>query len=157
MRLRSFPFVFASLFLVTQLVTASETWNNNIEWMSYEAGMGLAARHGKPVMLVFHSEGCGACADYSKLFDEDSVAVASRKFIMILMDDGANEEISTKYSPDGSYVPRTFFLDSQGSVLPIQIGKPDTRFQYYLGSQGADKLLEFMLLAQEAVQDPKID
>ena len=126
-------------------VCADAGWNRDvINWVSYERGLALAAEQKKPIMLVFHSSGCGACDDYSKLFYESRVIKASHALVMILVDDGEKEELSIKYSPDGSYVPRTYFLTPDGSPLSIRIGKPDSRFQYYLGSQGAEVLVEFM-------------
>lgn len=141
------PLLLTGLLLGTG-IAAGAGWNDSvIEWKSYSEGMRLAAEEDRPVMLVFHSEGCGACADYSKLFYDPAVVEASRGLLMIIMDDGEDEDISVRFSEDGSYVPRTYFLSAKAELLPIRIGKPDTRFQYYLGPQGADVLAGFMLKA----------
>lgn len=152
MRFKSFIFSFFLLgLLATGQVVAEEGWNAAaINWNSYKDGMRLAAEQDQPVMLVFHSEGCGACADYGKLFSHPAVVEASRGLTMIVMDDGEDEKLSTRFSEDGSYVPRTYFLTAKGDVMPIRIGKPGTRFQYYLGPQGAEVLAEFMLMAQQS-------
>ncbi len=143
-----------SMLLITCLavlsvsVVAAADWNTMaIQWHSYDDGVQLAAAERRPVMLVFHSEGCGACDEYSELFFDPAIVKASKPYVMILMDDDENEDISLQYALDGSYVPRTYFLDPDATVLPVTIGKPDSRFLYYLGPQGADVLAGFMLAA----------
>lgn len=144
---------FLCLLVSTQLIAGTD-WNNaEIDWKTYEEGMLQAAKDKRPVMLVFHSEGCGACADYSKLFHEPAVVEASHGLLMIIMDDGEDEEVSTRFAEDGSYVPRTYFLSAKGDVLPVRIGRPDTRFQYYLGPQGPEVLADFMLKAQQVAAE----
>lgn len=123
-------------------------WNSQqIDWQEYDAGMVQAQTTGKPVMLVFHSEGCGACNQYSELFVKPEVVTASADLVMILVDDG-NEELSSRYAFDGSYVPRTFFLTPEGEHLDIQLGKSDPTFRYYYGSRKSQGLVSAM---QESV------
>ena len=141
-------FLLLGLLLYVATLHAVDKWNSTaIDWLTIQSAFKAAEESDKKIMLVLHSEGCGACDEYSVLFRDSLVAEASEDLLMVLMDDGVNEEISEKYSIDGSYVPRTYFLNSDGSVMDIQVGKEGDRFQYYYGSRGAPLLAEIMLKA----------
>ena len=137
-------FVLLFLLIFTATLQADDKWNvEAIDWLTLESALDDASNSKKKIMLVLHSEGCGACDDYSKLFREGAVAIASKDLLMVLIDDDADEDISEKYSLDGSYVPRTYFLNSDGSVMDVRVGKEGDRFQYYYG-RGAPLLAEIM-------------
>lgn len=130
---------------------AGTDWNDDgITWVDYAAALELARSEKKPIMLVLHSEGCGACREYSALFHKPEVIEAASSIIMVVVDDGIDEALSDKFSPDGSYVPRTFFLSCKGKQLDIALGKADSRFQYYYESRKPEGLVEKMQLAKQA-------
>lgn len=141
-------FVLFFLLIFTATLQADDKWNDEgIDWLTLESALDDASSSEKKIMLVLHSEGCGACDDYSKLFREGAVAIASKDLLMVLVDDGVNEDISEKYSLDGSYVPRTYFLNSDGSVMDVRVGKEGDRFQYYFGGRKAQELVQIMMSA----------
>jgi len=132
----------------TTTVQAVDKWNSgNIDWITIESAFKAAKARDKKIMLVLHSQGCGACDDYSVLFGDVSVVAASKELLMVLLDDGENEELSESYTLDGSYVPRTYFLNPDGSVVDVLVGKKGDRFKYYFAGRGAKELAELMLKA----------
>jgi len=143
MRLRLL--ILISTLVYASMLQANDKWNTeNIEWLTIQEAFSAARDSGKKIMLVLHSQGCGACDEYSELFRDSTVATASRDLLMVLLDDGVDAETSEKYSIDGSYVPRTYFLNSNGSVMDIRVGKEGDRFQYYYASRAATQLAEIM-------------
>ena len=108
--------------LVTALaVTASSAfaggdWNDKIQWQPYEQGLAAAKKDKKPVLLVFYTEWCPHCTNYSKVFHDAKVVEQSKTFVMFHLDRDKNVEVSKKYAPDGEYNPRTYFLGSDGAL-----------------------------------------
>src|SRR5262245_2473407 len=99
--------------LIAAPARAGGDWNDGaIAWQPYEAGLAQAKKDKKPVCLVFFTEWCPHCANYSKVFHDPAVVTKSKSFVMIRLDKDQNAELSTKYAPDGQYIPRTFFLSS---------------------------------------------
>lgn len=128
---------------------AGESWNaEQIRWLPYEEGLRAAAAEGKPVCLVFYTTWCGHCRNYSKVFDDARVVELARRFVMIRLDKDRNAELSRRYAPDGEYIPRTFFLASDGRLDP-SIAAPRPNYRYFYDEQRAEGLLAGM---QQALQ-----
>jgi thiol-disulfide isomerase/thioredoxin len=110
---------------------AGGDWNDSgIAWKGYEDGLALAKREGKPVCLIFYTDWCPHCSRYSGVFHDPKVVEMSKKFVMIRLNKDANNELSTKYAPDGQYIPRTFFLSSAGEMQP-DVHAPRPTYQYF--------------------------
>lgn len=140
------------LFLASTTVgLAADNWNGaNIQWLGYDEGVEQAALSGKPIMLVLHTEYCGACQDYAEVFFDADVVRLSGSMVMVLVDDYTDEEIGKRYREDGGYTPRTYFLNAEAELLNIKIGKPESRFQYYFGNRPASALVDYM---QQAIDN----
>jgi thiol-disulfide isomerase/thioredoxin len=112
--------------------TKGEGWNpSQIDWQPYEAGLAQAKAQKKPVCLVFYTGWCPHCRNYSHVFDDPRVVTSARDFVMVHLDADANEAVASKYSPDGAYIPRTFFLAPDGTVDgSIHAPRPSSRFFY---------------------------
>ena len=96
---------------------AGGDWNDaGVAWQPYEAGLGPAKKDKKPVLLVFFTEWCPHCTNYSEVFHDPKVVEQSKQFVMIRLDKDKNAELSKKYAPDGEYIPRTYFLSSDGEL-----------------------------------------
>src|SRR5262245_61655367 len=102
-----------ALFLIATalLISASAAyaggdWNDaHISWQPYEAGLTAAKKDKKPIVLIFFTEWCPHCANYSKVFHDEKVVAQSKSFVMIRLDRDKNTEVSKKYAPDGEYIP----------------------------------------------------
>ena len=126
------------------VTAAPEPWNpKGIDWQPYESGMASAKKDGKPICLVFFTTWCPHCKNYSDVFNDPRLVSKSKKFVMIRLDADANDAISKKYSPDGTYVPRTFLLDPNGVAIPA--GNSDhPRYQHFFDEFHADSLVDAM-------------
>ncbi|ROT65492.1 putative thioredoxin domain-containing protein 12 [Penaeus vannamei] len=88
------------------------------DWHTLEEGLEISETTGKPLMLIIHKSWCGACKSFKPKFAASSEILAmSENFVMVnTLDD--EEPKGDKYSPDGGYIPRILFLDSEGNVHP---------------------------------------
>jgi len=131
-------------------------WNpKQIEWQPYALGLRAAAREHKPIVLVFYTDWCPHCHNYSRVFHDPRVVEASGAFVMIRVDNDGNPELSMEYALDGNYIPRTFFLLPSGEVLeqvrPERPARTDggPEFRYLVDEYEPDELLELMHEARE--------
>jgi thiol-disulfide isomerase/thioredoxin len=120
---------------------AGGDWNDSgIAWRSYEDGIAEAKKENKPVCLIFYTEWCPHCTNYSKVFHDPKVIEQSKKFVMIRLNKDQNKEISGKYAPDGQYIPRTFFLSSDGT-LDDSIHAPRDQYKYFYSENDPKSVL----------------
>ena len=121
----------ATLLVPAGFAIAGGDWNDaQVQWQPYEQGLAAAKKDKKPVLLVFFTEWCPHCTNYSKLFHESEVVAQSKHFVMIRLDKDKNAELSTRYAPDGEYIPRTYFLSSAGQLDP-EIHAPRDQYKYF--------------------------
>jgi thiol:disulfide interchange protein len=87
---------------------AGGDWNDSgIAWQPYEKGIAEAKAEKKPICMVFYTEWCPHCTNYSKVFHDPKVVEQSKSFVMIRLDKDQNKELSKQFAPDGEYIPRT--------------------------------------------------
>jgi thiol:disulfide interchange protein len=124
-----------------------ETWNAaQIPWHSYDDGLRAAKEQNRPICLVVFTTWCPHCKAYSHVFDDPRVVERTRDFVMVRVDQDAEEATAQRYAPDGSYIPRTFFLDSAGNVDPsVHAQRP--RFLYFYDERDPAPLLDGMRAA----------
>jgi thioredoxin-like negative regulator of GroEL len=123
---------------------AGGDWNDAaIGWKDHAAGLAAAAKEKKPVCLVFYTEWCPHCANYSKEFHDPRVVEQAKKFVMIRVDNDKEKELSQKYAPDGQYIPRTFFLSSAGELDP-SIQAPKDKYKYFYDEHDPAQILAAM-------------
>ena len=123
---------------------AGGDWNDAaIGWKPYADGVAAAAKEKKPVCLVFYTEWCPHCANYSKVFHDPRVVEQAKKFVMVRVDNDKEKEISQKYAPDGQYIPRTFFLSSAGE-LDASIQAPKDKYKYFYDERDPAQVLAAM-------------
>jgi thiol-disulfide isomerase/thioredoxin len=121
--------------------TQKEDWNDTgIAWQTYEAGMAKAKKENKPVCLVFFTNWCPHCRNYSKVFADPRIVTKAKEFVMIRLNADDVPDISTAHSPDGSYVPRTFFLSSEGKIL-ADVHAPRPQYAYFYDEANPESLL----------------
>ena len=124
--------------------SAGGDWNDaKVQWQAYEQGIAAAKKDKKPVLLVFFTEWCPHCTNYSKVFHDQKVVDESKKFVMIRLDKDKNAELSKKFAPDGEYIPRTYFLNSDGALDPA-ITAPRAEYKYFYDERNPAQLLAGM-------------
>lgn len=134
----------------TPPAAGAETWGEpGIAWREASAGLEEAKRSGKPVVLVLFTTWCPHCKNYSNVFADPRVAEQAKGFVMIRADADKNEALASKYAPDGGYIPRTFFLKPDGSMM-ADIKAKDGKFQYFFDETRAEPLLAAMDKAKSA-------
>ena len=91
-------------------------------WLhSYEAGLRLAQRTHRPLLLSFHTPGCSWCAKMdAETFTDPQVVEISRRFVCVLI------QSDTDLTPLGRYsvteFPTTLLTDPQGRLLSASTG-----------------------------------
>ena len=118
-------------FATAQPAYAGGDWNDQgIKWRTYDEGLAEAKKSKKPIVLIFYTEWCPHCTNYSKLFHDQKVIDQTKKFVVVRLDKDKNAELSKKYSPDGEYIPRTYFLASDGT-LDASLTAPRDQYKYF--------------------------
>ena len=121
------------------IALAAGDWNDaGVAWRPYADGVAEAKAAGKPVCLVFYTDWCPHCTNYSRVFHDPRVVERAKTFVMIRLNKDQNAEISAKYAPDGEYIPRTYFLTSDGTLRPeITEQRPTYKYFYRVDDPGA--------------------
>ena len=142
----------AAVLLPGTAFAGAEDWNDaNIKWMPYDDGLAAAKKDHKPVCLIFYTTWCPHCANYSKLFSNPDLVKKSQSFVMIRLDKDKNAELSKKYSPDGEYIPRTYFLSSDGK-LDASLTESRPQYKYFYGETEPSSILAGMDRALKKLQ-----
>ena len=119
-------------------------WNDaQIKWQPYEAGLAAAKAAKKPICLIFYTDWCPHCRNYSGVFHDAQVVEKAKQFVMIHLNKDEHADLSAKYAPDGQYIPRTYFLSSAG-VLDDSIHTPREQFKYFYDERDPASVLAGM-------------
>lgn len=138
-------------FAAPQPAVAGGDWNDKeIKWQTYDDGLAEAKKAKKPVMLIFFTEWCPHCKNFSGVFHDPKVVAKSKDFVMVRLDADKNKELSQKYAVDGSYIPRTYFLSSNGTLSEIHA--PRDQFKYFYDERNAASILAGMDQAQKQLK-----
>lgn len=123
---------------------ADDAWNESqLSWLSYDGGINKLKTSGRNGLLVIYADWCPACKEYSTLFNDHAVTQALQGVPLIRSNADEEPDISARFDLDGSYVPRTFALDSSGRVIQeLKAGHPE--FQDYLPSDDPAPLIQFI-------------
>lgn len=120
---------------------AASDFNASIGWRGLEAGLGEARINRKPVFMVIHANWCPACRSYSSLFRDTEVISILGNYVPILAD-ADREKGTRRYRPDGSYIPRSMVLSSEGEHYKDVTGPYEHR--YFLPPDDAGYLLDYL-------------
>jgi len=122
----------AVLALTSAPSLAGGDWNDSaVAWKPYEQGLAEAKEANKPICLVFYTDWCPHCTNYSKVFHDPAVVEASAKLVMIRINKDQDKPASARYAPDGEYIPRTYFLEPDGTLLDqVTENRPNYRYFY---------------------------
>jgi len=122
-------------------------WNGDeISWLDYDAGLARARAEGKPVCLVMHADWCPHCHTYARVFDDARVVAQARNLVMVRVNVDHAPAVATRYAVDGTYVPRTYFLRPDGTVLErVDARRP--QFRYFFDENDPGSILGGMIAA----------
>jgi len=136
--------VAGALLLVAGVARAGGDWNDQgVKWVPYADAVATAKKAKKPVCLVFYTEWCPHCQNYSAVFHDPKVVEQTKRFVMVRLDRDKEKDVSKKYSPDGEYIPRTYFLKSDGTLDP-EIHAPRDAYKYFYDERDPASLLAGM-------------
>lgn len=128
---------------------AGGDWNDSgIAWKTPEAGLAEAKASSRPVCLVFFTDWCPHCTNYSKLFHDPAVVAAAKGFVMIHVNKDQDPAFSAKYAPDGDYIPRTYFLKPDGTLMP-DVTEQRPQYKYFYDESDPASLLRSMKQVSE--------
>ena len=133
----------------------AEAWNGaEINWRDLKSGIRESSQTSKPVIMVFHAPWCSACKKYREVFKNPDIVGASRDFVMILVDADADKVANGAFAPDGTYVPRTIFLTSDGDIRTDLKGSTDPEHPQTIDINGPGELLSLMQKARPPASAP---
>lgn len=139
--------------IVAAVAAGGETWNAaQIDWQPYEAGLARAKAEKKPVCLIFYTGWCPHCKTYSRVFEDPKVVARAKSFVMIHLNADEESEIAARFAKDGGYIPRTFFLGSDGTP-DYDIHAPRDRFAYFYDERNPSALLAGMDQAERKLRN----
>jgi len=131
---------------------APSDWNEReVAWMPYAAGLAAAKAQQKPVVLVFYTDWCPHCHNYSRVFHDPELVRLAQRFVMIRVERDGSRELSAQYDIDGEYIPRTFFLTPTGAVL-TDLTSDNAEYRYFLDEHDPTETIALMQLALERVR-----
>lgn len=137
--------VLAASFAMARTPNMAAEWNGaEIDWRDVKSGIYESAKTGKPAIMVFHASWCGYCKKYRAVFKDRGVVEASKDFVMILVDADVDRSTNSAFAPDGTYVPRTLFIDSKGEVLAKYHGKTDPEYPHTIDIASPAELRDLM-------------
>merc|ERR1711915_468383 len=114
-------------------------FGDEIEWYSYSDGLAKAAETGKPLMVILHKTWCGACKRLKPEFAGSAeIRELSSNFVMVNAEDDESPHADKSFQIDGGYIPRIFFLSSDGEIkseLYNAAGNPQYKYYYASASQ----------------------
>jgi thioredoxin-like negative regulator of GroEL len=122
----------------------ADAWNGaEIVWHDMASGVKESMRTGRPALMVFHATWCSICRHFRAVFKDPAVVEASRSLVMILIDVDKQPDLNGAFAPDGGYVPRTVFVDSEGNIYhDLQSANP--QYRYSADVDGPEELLSLM-------------
>lgn len=129
------------------VAAAGEEWNTaEIDWQPYEAGLARAKAEHKPVCLVLYADWCPHCKNYSRVFADKRVVERAKSFVMVRVNTTDDDAVSRRYVADGNYVPRTYFLASDGAAA-TDVHAARDRYLYFYDERDPGSLLDGMSAA----------
>ncbi len=122
-------------------------WAGPIAWTDYASGLAEAKATGRNVCLVLYADWCPRCRELAPVFAEPDVVEAAKGLVMVRANSDLRTEWMQRYAHLGSYVPRVFFLDPNGTVISdIKASHP--RYPYFYAAGRKAELIASLRAAQ---------
>jgi thiol:disulfide interchange protein len=114
-----------------QAKTKQIDWNDRqLKWSPPSAGLAAMKRSGGQGLLVVFAQWCSVCHEYAKIFHDAEVVAALNGVTVMRIDQDGSDPLIRRFSPDGAYVPRTFFLGADGEPI-TGLYESDPEFKYF--------------------------
>lgn len=131
------------------LTSAPADWNERqVDWVPYAEGLAAGRARHVPIVLIFYTDWCPHCHNYSRLFHDPELVRLSQRFVMIRVERDGSRDVSALYDIDGEYIPRTFFLTPTGAVL-TDLASDNADYRYFLDEHDPSMLMSLMRGALE--------
>ena len=119
-------------------------WGDSIVWRDWDVALRTAKAENKSVCVVVYADWCPVCKQLAPEFAKPEVASAAAGLIMVRQDqDESAPWLKERLGQYGNYLPRVFFLASNGEVREdLQSGHP--RYPYFYAPLVTDRLLANM-------------
>lgn len=135
-----------------QAAFAAGDWNDQqISWKSYDDALAEAKKSKKPICLIFYTQWCPHCQNYSSVFHDPKVVDKSKEFIMVRIDADKDPKLSEQFALDGKYIPRTYFLAPDGKV-DAEITAGRDKYKYFYDEKNPASVLAAMDTAQKKLK-----
>lgn len=110
-------------------------FNENINWVNIDDGLRFVKERKRPGLILIHKSWCGACKHLKPgVTQSKEMEDLSRKFVMINIQD-EEEPNEKKYKPDGGYIPRVLFVNTEGEMMNEVINAEGSEsYKYYYSS-----------------------
>jgi thiol-disulfide isomerase/thioredoxin len=114
--------------------------DNSIVWKTWSEGLSVARSNNKPICLFIYTTWCPRCHELIPKFDDIAIVRLSKKFVMIKQDaDEKPSWLTEHFGRFGGYIPRIFFMRSDGKVIK-EINSGNPRYPYYYSDRDVEKL-----------------
>jgi len=122
-------------------------WPGSVEWHGYDDGLAIAKQSKKPIMLFVHADWCPKCRALKPVFAQPEFEKLAKDLVMVQQNADEDspwlEALNQQY---GSYVPRIFFMNADGTVRE-ELKSPSQRYPYFYTAGQAPQLEESMRTA----------
>jgi hypothetical protein len=93
-------------------------WQGPVAWLDFPTALQRAKAEGRSVCVVVYANWCPKCRALAPQFKQAPLADASKQVLMVLANhDERPEWLERQLGDTANYVPRLYFLDSQGKVM----------------------------------------
>jgi hypothetical protein len=128
----------------TERTPQAAGWNaGEVEWLSFDVATQRARADQSPICLVVYTSWCPHCRNFSHVFEDPRVVERAKRFRMVRVDADQEPAIAGRFVPDGAYIPRTFFLSSDGT-LDDAIHLERAKYQYFYDERNPAALVAAM-------------
>jgi hypothetical protein len=126
------PWLLPFLLTLFSILPSGKAWPQDttivFRKLPYREVFNVAAQEGKPVMLYFHFDGCGACLQMEKAAFRDPVVYEffNRNFVNLDVNTIRGEGVETNKIWQVTLHPTFLFLDDDGDVIHRIVGVFDS-------------------------------
>jgi protein-disulfide reductase (glutathione) len=127
----------------------ADVWKGReIAWRSRADGLAEARRDGKLALVIVQTTWCPVCRTYRAAFKNPKVVAAARDVVFILVDPEEEPDADRLLAPDGTYVPRSLFVDGDGRILE-SLKSRRSDYRHFLDADDAGELLALLKQARK--------
>lgn len=102
-----------------------------LQWHDWERGIELAQSAGRPICLVLYADWCARCRELAPIFADPTISGLANDLVMVKHNiDDRTPWLVERFGRLGTYVPRVFFLSSDGALLE-EIKSSHPRYPYF--------------------------